>query len=155
MEDSLSKYLKLGGSIMLAFLSFILLLAIFMVSMRLLFGVLDQMSWMNFIFLLFILSVPAAIFITAFIVFYKRTAMHTSGPVRIISRVFFLLALIGWVIIYILDMITFAKHSYAEIFRYYSFNLLYLFISVALIFFTGVLQALTTEKEKDWHDRVR
>jgi hypothetical protein len=30
-----------------------------------------------------------------------------------------------------------------------------LFSTVALIFFMGVLQALTTEKEKDWMDKYK
>ncbi|MEN9964637.1 MAG: hypothetical protein RL582_1732, partial [Bacteroidota bacterium] len=36
-----------------------------------------------------------------------------------------------------------------------TYNLIPLFSTVALIFFMGVLQALTTEKEKDWMDKYK
>lgn len=155
MEDNLSKYLKLSGSILLSFLSFILLLALLMISLRFFFGLLGNLPWVVFIYLLFIISVPAAIFVTAYLVFYKRTASHPSRTVRIISSFFFIIALIAWLAFYVIDIISFAKYGYPEIEKYYSFNLLFLFCNVSCIFFIGVLQALTGEKEKDWHDRVR
>jgi hypothetical protein len=155
MEDNLSKYLKLSGSILLSFLSFIIVLALVMIGLRFFFGLLGNLSWVVFIYLLFIISVPAAIFVTAYIVFYKRTNSHPSKIVRIISKIFFIIALLAWLIFYVIDIISFAKFGYPEIEKYYSFNLLFLFCNVACIFFVGVLQALTSEKEKDWHDRVK
>ncbi|MEO6406909.1 MAG: hypothetical protein ABIY51_15145 [Ferruginibacter sp.] len=155
MEDNLSKYLKLTGSILLSFFSFIMVLAFIMIGLRFFFGIVGNLSWFVFLYMLFILSVPAAIFVTAFIVFYKRTASHPSKIVRIESRILFIIAFVAWLVVYVMDILKFARYGYEEIEKYYSFNLLFLFCNVFCIFLVGVLQALTTEKEKDWHDRVK
>jgi hypothetical protein len=65
------------------------------------------------------------------------------------------LAIAYWVILLCIDLIFFLKNGYGELGKYETYNLIPLFSTVALIFFMGVLQALTTEKEKDWMDKYR
>ena len=154
-EDNAGKYLKLGGSILLGMLSFIAVLLLAMLGLRFFLGLLNTLHWTVYVYLLFIISVPAAIFVTAYLVFYRRTAMHPSAIVKFISRFLFVTAIICWIIFYAIDVYNFAKHGYQDISMYYSFNLLFLFLNIACIFFTGVLQALTSQKEKDWHERVK
>ena len=45
------------------------------------------------------------------------------------------------------------KTASEEINRYYSFELFFLAGNVAIIFLIGILQALTTAREKDWMER--
>jgi len=103
--------------------------------------------------MLFIIIVPASLFISIFVIYFKRTASHPSAGVRVISKSIFVLALILWAAAFIMDMVTFFKNGSREISNYYSYNIFLLAGSVATIFLIGVVQALSTTKEKDWIEK--
>ena len=58
-----------------------------------------------------------------------------------------------WIGLLVLDFINFLKNGYPDIDKYFSYQILVLSSSVAVIFFIGILQALTTAKEKDWMEK--
>ena len=51
------------------------------------------------------------------------------------------------------DVVKFFTTQATDTDKYYSYNLLFLVCNGALIFLIGILQALTTEKEKNWMER--
>ncbi|MEY4703299.1 MAG: hypothetical protein RIR96_1196, partial [Bacteroidota bacterium] len=101
------------------------------------------------------LCIPPVLFCTVFYIFFKRTGSHPSKPVRLFSKSVFILAIAYWLFLLGTDLVFFLKNGYGELGKYETYNLIPLFSTVALIFFMGVLQALTTEKEKDWMDKYK
>ena len=155
MEDRFSKYFHLSFNLFFTFLAFILSLVIIMLGLKYLLRFLDYLPWFVYVFTLFIIVVPGALFLSIFSIFFRRTATHPSAVVKWISYTIFAIALIGWCIFFVLDMITFVKTGSRQIGSYYSYNIFLLAGSVATIFLVGVLQALSTEKEKDWMEKRR
>lgn len=155
MADKFTKYLQLSNRLIISFVVFVAALLLLLLGFRLLFGMLDSMSWFVYLFTLFIVIVPAAIFITIFWVGFSRIKYHPSKPVQVISYLLSGLALLGWVALLVIDIYTFFKTSSQQIGKYQSYSVLYLAGSVALIFALGILQALTTGKEKDWMEKRR
>lgn len=153
MEDSFAKYLRLFGSILLSFLAFVGILAFLLLAAKLFFGVLSYIPWINYLYIILILMFPTALFLTAYFIFWKRTKKHPSTPVRLISYFLFCAAIVSWIWFFVLDLRLFFKYNFNSIDRFHTYNLLFLFINVACIFFVGVMQALSTEKEKDWMER--
>jgi len=153
MEDQFSKYLRLFGTIFFTFLGFIVAIALLLLGFRLLFGLVSYIPWFTYVYMIIILLVPPALFITVYLIYFKRTKVHPSRPVRLISYILFSVALIAWAFFLVGDMIRFFKSGYTSIDRYNCFNLLFLFCNVEGIFFIGVMQALTTAKEKDWMEK--
>jgi hypothetical protein len=103
--------------------------------------------------MILILMVPAALFISAYVIYFKRTTVHPNAAIRIISYIIFSIALILWGIFFIWDLLIFFRHVYQTIDRYHSYNMIFLAANVACFFLVGVMQAFTTEKEKDWMDK--
>ena len=124
-----------------------------MLGLKFIFGLLDKIPWFVFMYMMFIIMIPAALFITIFIIYFKRTPGHPSVVVRGISYSIFSIALLFWGAAFIWDMIEFFKKGSREISNYYSYNIFLLAASVAAIFLVGILQAFTTEKEKDWMEK--
>lgn len=153
MEDKFGKYFRLFGTIFFTFVGFLLLFLLVFAGLRLLFGFLDYVPWFVYVYMLFILAVPSALFITAHTIYFQRTTKHPSTPVRWISYVFFTVALIAWIVFFVLDLQLFFKHNYNDIAHYHTYNLLFLSLNVGGVFFIGVIQALSTEKEVDWMER--
>ena len=153
MEDTFSKYLRLFGNILFSFIGFILVLASIFLLLRLGFGWLDGLSWFAYFYMLIILFIPAALFVSVFLIYFKRTVSHPSTIIRTISYVFFSVLLIGWGAALFVDLNSFFKNGSSDIDKYYSYNLLFLVINVASIFLIGIIQALSAEKEKDWMDK--
>ncbi len=153
MEDQLSKFIRLFGNIFFSFIGFILLSAISLLGLRLLMGVLDYMSWFSYVYMCFMLILPPGLFITVYWIFFKRTKRHPSGFVRFFSNLIFLTGLLMWVVLMVLDFLTFFNSGYQDIDKYNSYQLLILASNVTAIFFTGVVQALTVPKEKDWMEK--
>jgi hypothetical protein len=154
MEDSFGKYLRLFGTLFFVFLGFLVSLALLMLGIKFFFGMLNYIPWFTYLYMSFIIMFPAAIFVTAYIIFFRRTKNHPSRPIRMISRAIFVMALLAWAYFFISDLVIFFRHFYTTIERYNTYNLLFLSINIGCIFFVGVMQALTTEKEKDWMDRT-
>jgi hypothetical protein len=152
MDDKFVKYSKLYLYIFLSIFAVLLGVALII---SVFYGISKIISSgpVDILFELIVITVPATIFCTAYIIFFKRTKYHPSKPVKYISYVLFVLALcyclfgLGWSI---QNYFTVKSHSIAE---YHTFSLLFLAGNVGLLFFIGIMQALTTEKEVDWMDR--
>jgi hypothetical protein len=52
-----------------------------------------------------------------------------------------------------MDVIYFFKTGARDVGKFNSYDVVYLAASVATIFLVGVMQALSTEKEKDWLEK--
>ena len=153
MEDQQGKYLRLFGTMFFVFIGFIVSILLVLTGLRFFFGLFKFIPWFTYIYIVFILLVPSALFISVYLIYFKRSKFHPSKSVRIISNVFFITALACWAFCLGRDMITFFQKGYTDIGRYFSYNMIFLVANVAGIFLTGVLQALTTAKEKDWMER--
>ena len=155
MEDHFGKYLRLFGTLLFTFLGFILALVLLFLGVRLFFGLLSYIPWFTYVYVIFIIIVPAALFISVYIIFARKTTTHPSPAIRIISYIIFGIALLAWITFFIMDMIIFFRHAYVQIEKYHSYDMIFLASNVACIFLVGVMQAFTTVKEKDWMDRNR
>jgi hypothetical protein len=147
------KYLILLGRLLLLGFSFLLAIVILLLLLRLFFGLLSYMAWTEYIFMAGVLFLPACFFISVFLVYFRRTRRHPSKPVRYFSQTIFVVALIAWLYALGTDALFFFQKRNVDIDQYRSYSLWYLAGSVATIFFIGVIQAFSTEKEKDWMDR--
>ena len=155
MQDKFTRYLQLSNRIIISFVVFVAGLLLLLLGLRLLFGLLDSMSWFVYLFTLFIVIFPPAIFIIIFSVAFSRIKHHPAATVRGISYVLSGLALLGWVALLFIDIYTFFATGSQQISHYQSYTVLYLAGSVALIFALAIIQALTTQKEKDWMEKRR
>ncbi|MCP9751092.1 hypothetical protein [Ferruginibacter sp. HRS2-29] len=153
MGERLSKYIRLFGTIFLVFVGFIAANLLLLLLLRLTFGFLDKLPVMVYIYMLFIITVPAALFITVYIIYFQRTKYHPSVPVRYFSYAVFTIALLMWGTAYVSDVITFFKHSYGGISYYKSYELAFLAGNVGAIFLVGIIQALSAQKEVDWMEK--
>ena len=153
MEINFVKFFRLFGSILLLFLGIILGIVLLLVALRFLMSGLNYIPWLTYAYMSVMLLVPATLFITVFGIFSVRTKMHPSKPIRIFSFGIFFIAIVGWSYILIKDFIFFFKEGYGDINKYDSFNLLFLVISVGVIFLMGVIQALAMPAEKDWLEK--
>ena len=149
------KYLRLIGYLFFSVIGFIAALLIITISLRLFFGLLSFIPWLTYIYVLFILSVPASVFISVFVIFFRRTKYHSNKFIKICSQIVFVAFILSWIYVYITDMIFFYKNEKSDIEPYLSYNTLYLAINVAAIFIMGVIQALTSAKEVDWMEKHR
>lgn len=150
MEDQFAKFLRLFGNIFFSAILFIIGVGLLLLGLRFILGALDTLPWFSYVYMTGMLLIPSAFFISVYAVYFKRTAHHPSKPVRLFSNAYFILAILSWVVVLITDSITFIKKGRADIDQYYSFNLLYLVINIGMIFFIGIIQALTSVKEEDW-----
>jgi hypothetical protein len=153
MEDQFSKYLRLFGNILFSFIGFILLSALLLLGLRFLMGALDYMSWFSYIYMCCMLLLPAGLFISVYMIFYKRTKNHPVKIVRLLSNLLFAVGILIWIVLLVIDFVNFFKNGYQDIGKYFSYQLLPLTSNVAVVFLTGVMQALTTAKEKDWMEK--
>jgi len=147
------KYIRLFGTLILGFVGFILSLILLFLAIRLVFGFVNELSWFTYVFSVFVLSVPAAIFITAFTIFFFRTKKHPSGSVRIFSTILFGLFLCAWAVFYVLDIIAFFKTGQTQIVETKSWDMIFITASISCLFVVGIMQALSTPKEEDWLER--
>jgi K+-transporting ATPase A subunit len=65
----------------------------------------------------------------------------------------FAVGILIWIVLLVIDFVNFFKNGYQDIGKYFSYQLLPLTSNVAVVFLTGVMQALTTAKEKDWMEK--
>jgi hypothetical protein len=154
MEDRFGKYLRLFGSILFLLLGFLVSVILILVLLRVIFGLMSYIPLITYAYMIFILLVPSLLFITCYIIYFKRTKSHPKVVVRWISYVVFAAALAAWCIFLVKDAIIFYKHAYNAIGMYYSYNMIFLSLNVAAFFLVGVLQALSMEKEVDWMERA-
>ena len=147
------KYIRLTGILFLAFAGFILALILLFLGIRLVFGFVNELSWFSYVFSVFVLSVPATIFITAFTIFFFRTKKHPAGAIKVISSILFVLFFCAWIIFYVLDMIAFFREGQTQIVDTHSWEMIFLAASISCLFIVGVMQALNTPREQDWLSR--
>jgi hypothetical protein len=147
------KLLRLFGTIFFSILAVIAVLVLVFLGMRLVFGLLNYIPWLSYVYTLLLLSVPAALLVSVFILFFKRTKFHPVRAVRVISYTIFCLFILSWVYVFIADMIRFIKKGSAVIGDYLSYDTVFLALNVAFIFIVGVIQALTMPPEKDWMEK--
>ena len=153
MEDKFARYLQLSNRLILSLVSFIAVLLLLLLGLRLAFGLLDSIPWFVYVFTIFIIMIPTLFFITVFLIYFSRTRQHPSTFVRYLSWGLFIMALLVWSYFLIADMITFFKTASQQIGNYHSYSVIFLAGSVALIFIVGIIQALSTSKEKDWLEK--
>jgi len=147
------KNLRLIGILLLSFIAFVTALVLLFLITRFVFGLVNELPWITYIYTLFILSVPAFIFISVFTIFFRRTRTHPSKRVRQVSSGFFIIFIVAWIVIYILDVITFFQTSDSTIGAYKSWEVIVITASVACLFITSIIQALYTGKDEDWQER--
>ncbi len=155
MQNRFDKYIQLGINLFLTLLAFVFVLILLLLGFKYLFQILDAIPWFVMLYVLLIISVPALLFLTVFIIFFKRTLRHPSAAARYVSYFIFSVALLCWGLAYGFDLYTFFKTGSRNIGDYYSYNIFLLVGSVALIFLVGILQAFTTAKEIDWVEKRR
>ena len=155
MEDKYEKYVQLTFHLIFTFVGFIVALMLLLLGLRLLFGILDQIPVLVYIYMLTIILVPAAVFVTVFMIFIKRSIQFPKVVIKWISLLLFAAALLAWAIVLVLDVGTFFRTSNREIAAFYSYNVIFLSLNVATIFLVGVMQALAADKEKDWMEKRR
>ena len=155
MQDRHGNYIRLFGTLFFTFIGFIVAILLTVLVMRGVFGLLNFIPGLVNIFTLFIISVPAALFISVYIIFLRRTGTHPSAPARVISYILLGTALMAWVYFFIKDLVIYFKHYYTAVGEYMSYNMYFLAGNVFCIFLVGIIQALTVKKEPDWMDRKR
>ena len=148
------KYVKLFGLLMVTFFSFILALVLFFLFMRFIFGLLPYISWIEYLYMVVIIAVPATLFITIFWIFFARTKKFNPKFLRYIFLSIFVALMITWVALFISDIISFFKFEKTDIKDYVSFNMYFLSINVAIIFIIGIIQALAAPKKEEWFDKL-
>lgn len=151
-EDKFVKFTKLYILIFLLFLSIPIIFALVLTSFYQ-FSKLISSRPVDMFLEVAVMAMPVAIFATAFVIFFRRTKNHPSKIVRGISYFFFIIALCGCVATLVFDMYSFFTTRGHVITDYDSFSLLFLAGNIALLFIIALLQAFTTEKEKDWMER--
>lgn len=147
------KYVQLMGTIMLSALGFALAMTLVFLLMRLFFEALKFLPWLDYLYVAFIICVPAAIFFTAYLIFFKKSLHLSNTFIKYFSLTLFVIMLTAWLAFFMTDLVSFIRFQYTNISEYYSFNILFLFANVLVIFFVGVMQALAAPPEKDWMER--
>ena len=152
MEDKFLKYSKLYILIFLLFLSVPMIIGLLVWAF---YGMSKIVSSgpVDFIFQLLILTIPAAIYSTAYIIFLKRTRQHPVAVVRVVSTVLFIIGLACSGIILTADIILFLKKASYDIASYNSYSLGFMSGNIGGLFLIAIIQAFTGNKEKDWMDR--
>ena len=153
MEDKFVRYTKLYILIFLMFLSIPVIIGL-VIGIFYGFSKLISSGPVDFTFQLLILSLPAAVFISVYIIFLKRTKQHPSSIVRICSVILFVVGLISCVGLLTRDMVSFFKQPTNDVISYYCYSVAFLAANVGALFLIAIVQAFTTKKEADWMERV-
>lgn len=153
MDTREDKYIGLILRLIALVLGFLLVLVLFFLLMRGIFGLLKFVPWLTYLYMSGIILLPFCLFTGVYLVYWRRTKRHPSAVVKFISYGIFSAALAGWAYCLYNDAGTFFTHAYSSIDKYISYNMFILAGNVFAIFLVGIIQALTSEKEKDWLQR--
>ncbi len=153
MPDTYGKYLRLLSLILLLFIGIIGFFALLLFVFKWFFRLIDMASVTSSIYLFVMLLIPAAIFISIYSVFYKRTKKYPNKTIRIISNVIFMAGIISWLLSVGVDMVTFFNTGNADTSYYHSFDKWMLIPNGVAIFVAGIIQALAMPEDKDWVNR--
>lgn len=148
-----SKYLKLGIWLFITPLVLLVLLVGLFLLTRWVFGLLDHVPFLDYVYAIVMLTAPAAIFIPAHTIFLLRSRTRTKGLMKIISLVLLGAFILAWMVVLVADMITFFRTFTINIGKYYAYEKLFLFSNIFVIFFLGIAQALGAPPEKHWLER--
>jgi hypothetical protein len=152
MDDRFTKFSKLYFLVFLLFLSvpvaFSLVMSVFYGFSKLI-----SSHLVDIIFELVVITIPAAVFSSAYYIFSKRTKTHPSAAVRVTSQIVFWVGIGCSVAVLVISIIDYFKSGYHNITDYISFSLAFLAGNVAALFLIAILQALTTKKEEDWMEK--
>jgi hypothetical protein len=154
MEDKFLRYSKLYILIFLMFLSIPVIIGL-IIAFFYGFSKLISSAPIDILFEMLIVSIPAAIFTTAYVIFFKRTKQHPSNIVRIISRILFASGFCCCCVFLVLDMILFFTRQSYDVTNYRSFSTIFLAGNIGGLFLIAIMQAFTTQKEKDWLEKRR
>lgn len=152
MEDRFIKYSKLYFLIFLLFLSVPVIIGL-LVGVFYGFSKLVSSRPVDIIFELLIISVPPAIFSAAYFIFSKRTRLHPSAIVRVISQTLFAVGIGSCILILVLSLITYFNKGYNSVTDYKSYSLAFTAGNIAMLFVIAIIQAFTTQKEEDWMEK--
>jgi hypothetical protein len=153
MEDRYGKYIRLFTTLVFTMIGLLIAFIIMLLLVRLIFGLLDYIPWSAYIYTLFIVSVPAMLFTSIYIIYFKRTRYQLSAIVKYVSYTIFSMALGFWAYFFVKDIIIFSKHAYTDIDKYNCYEMIFLAANVAAIFLVGIMQAFSAPKEKDWMEK--
>ena len=152
MDDRFTKFSKLYFLVFLLFLSvpvaFSLVMSVFYGFSKLI-----SSRPVDVIFELVVITIPAAVFSSAYYIFSKRTKTHPSAVVRVTSQIVFWGGIGCSIAVLVVSIIDYFKSGYHNITDYISFSLAFLAGNVAALFLIAILQALTTKKEEDWMEK--
>lgn len=136
MDDRFIKYTKLSIIIFLLFLAV-------PVTFSLVFGVFYGFSGLissrpvDVIFEIFIISLPAIIFCTAFTIFFARTKYHPSKIVRVISYTVFIICIASCIFFLVTDLLYYFHVHRKDIENYQCFEIWFLAGNIGTIFKIG------------------
>lgn len=151
MEDRFTKYSKLYFLIAGAFLLVQLVIALII---GFFYGFLKIFAShpLDVFYELLVMGLPPALFAGVYYIFIRRTKKHPSKPVKIISQVLMIGALIVCLLVLIADMLNYFKLTLStyEIRSFISYSLAFMAGNIALMFIIALIQAFTTPKEEDW-----
>lgn len=153
MDSREDKYIGLILRLIALVLGFLLVLVLLFLLMRGIFGLLKYVPWLTYVYMSGIILLPFCLFTGIYLVYWRRTKKHPAAVVKYMSYGIFAAALAGWAYCLYADVSAFFKHGYTSIDKYASYNMFFLAGNVFAIFLVGIIQALTTEKEKDWLQR--
>lgn len=153
MENRFEKFFQLFGGLFFTFVGIIISIALILLGIKVLMSGLDQISWMNYLYMSTMLLIPPVIFISGFTIFLFRTRRHPSKAARWFSYPIFIATILAWLCIFVIDFRYFLQTKEGEIGFYYCFSLICLGSSMALIFLMGIIQALAMPAEKDWLEK--
>ena len=153
MEDKFTRYTKLYILIFLMFLSIPVVIGL-VIGAFYGFSKLISFGPVDIVFQLLIISVPAAVFASADVIFFKRTKQHPSAVIRTCSKILFVTGIIFCAVFLVLDILVFFKKPGNDITDYRCFSISFLAANIGGLFLIAIIQAFTTKKEKDWMDRL-
>ena len=153
MEDKFTRYTKLYILIFLMFLSIPVMIGL-LVGVFYGFSKIISSAPADFIFEMMILSIPASVFSSAYIIFLKRTQKHPSSLIKVCSVILFITGLICCGLFLTMDYISFFKQHSTDIVSYYCFSIPFMAGNTGGLFLIAIIQAFTTKKESDWLDRA-
>lgn len=145
-----NKGISLSFTLMLAVLGFLGVLVAFFFLMRLIFGLMNFMPWLDYVFAVLTVCVPAVVFIVAYSIFFVRSKKYIIKSISYISMFILAALTAGWCYILVHDLIHFFETEKVTIQTYLSYSKIVLTVSVATIFILGLVQALALPKEDDW-----
>lgn len=154
MDNRFTKYSKLYVIIFLLFLSVPVILALLVAFFWGLSKIVSS-NVADIVFGLGLITIAPAIFSTAYLIFFKRTATHPVASVRTISKIIFVAGIAISIIVLIADMVSFFTKYATDISAYRCYSLPFLAGNIATLFLIAIMQAFTTKKEVDWMDRQR